>query len=116
MAQPSFCAVLRNLPIEPEGIGAPLHTAGPYYFAEYVRGRRIVLRRNRFYRGSRPHHVDRIVVDLQAAGTGDAIQKVIAGRADYMVVADREAYQRVAALTRRYGRKKVRVWGQPGLK
>src|SRR5919108_101325 len=112
MAQPSFCAVLRNLPIEPEGTGAPLHTAGPYYFAEYVRGRRIVLRRNRFYRGSRPHHVDRIVVDLQAAGTGDAIQKDSGGGADYRGVPGRDAAQGGRALPRRYGRNRSRVWVQ----
>ena len=42
----------------------PFPAAGPYYVAEYRAGQRVVIRRNRFYRGARPHHVDGFVVDL----------------------------------------------------
>ena len=78
-----FCAVPSNLPIDPEGVGAPLHAAGPYYVAEYVPGRRLVLERNRYYRGSRPHHVDRFVVDFTAADSREVIQRVKRGTADW---------------------------------
>ena len=39
--------------------------AGPYYVAEYRPLERVVIRRNRFYGGNRPHHVDGFHVDLR---------------------------------------------------
>ncbi len=59
-----LCVVPEGTPIDPEGVKAPAPSAGPYYFAEFVLGQRVVLKRNRFYRGDRPHHVDRFVVNL----------------------------------------------------
>ena len=38
--------------------------SGPYYIAERVPKRSIVLRRNRFYRGPRPHKVNEIVYEV----------------------------------------------------
>jgi ABC-type transport system substrate-binding protein len=55
-----LCAVPPNLPADPEGARAPLASAAPYYVAQYVPGERLVLERNRFYIGSRVHHVDRL--------------------------------------------------------
>lgn len=78
-----FCAVPSNLPIDSEGVGAPLPAAGPYYVAEYVPGRRLVLRRNRYYRGKRPHHVDSFVVDFGVGGSQEVIDRVKAGTADW---------------------------------
>ena len=66
MTATSFCAVPPGLPADPEGV-ATFPAAGPYYVAENVRGRRIVLKRNRFYRGSRPHHVDSLVAEGERA-------------------------------------------------
>jgi ABC-type transport system substrate-binding protein len=62
MTMPNLCPVPTDLPIAPEGVGAPLPGSGPYYVAEFVRGSRVVLKRNPFYRGTRPHHVDQFVV------------------------------------------------------
>ena len=45
---------------------ASFPAAGPYYVAEYRPGERVLLRRNRFYRGTRPHHVDGFDVDFRA--------------------------------------------------
>jgi len=59
---PTFCAVPNGLPIDPEGVPAPIAQAGPYYVASFVRGRRVILKRNRRYRGRRPHHVDQFVL------------------------------------------------------
>jgi hypothetical protein len=59
-----FCAVPESLPIDPEGTKAPLASPAPYFVAQYVPGERIVLERNRFYKGARPHHLDRFVVEL----------------------------------------------------
>ena len=60
------CAVPPTLPADPEGVGA-FPAAGPYYVADYRPGERVVLRRNRFYRGMRPHHVDGFDIDLRAS-------------------------------------------------
>jgi ABC-type oligopeptide transport system substrate-binding subunit len=64
LAMPFFMAVPRTLEIDPEGIDAPVVSAGPYFIREWTRSRRIVLERNRFYRGPRPHRVHRILVDV----------------------------------------------------
>src|SRR5262249_54778741 len=64
MTMPYLCPVPTNLSIEPEGVGAPLPGSGPYYVAEFVSGSRAVLRRNPYYRGTRPHHLDEIVVQI----------------------------------------------------
>jgi peptide/nickel transport system substrate-binding protein len=64
LAMPFFQAIQTNLPINPEGVNAPVHTAGPYYIARWERNRQVVVNRNRFYRGPRPHNVNSIVVDI----------------------------------------------------
>ncbi len=61
MAHSSFCAIPANLPIDPEGVGAPIPSAGPYYVSEWVRGRQLVLSRNKRYGGKRRHRVDQFV-------------------------------------------------------
>jgi oligopeptide transport system substrate-binding protein len=64
LAMPFFQAIPTNLPIEPDGVNAPVHTAGPYYIARWERNRQVVVNRNRFYRGPRPHNVNQILVDI----------------------------------------------------
>jgi ABC-type oligopeptide transport system substrate-binding subunit len=64
LATPFFAAVPKALPIDPDGVAAPVPAAGPYFVREWVRNRHIVLERNRFYRGPRPHNVDRVIVDI----------------------------------------------------
>ena len=57
--------------------------AGPYYVAEYRAGQRVVIRRNRFYRGTRPHHVDGFDVDLTAAAFPAVVDRIERGEADW---------------------------------
>jgi ABC-type transport system substrate-binding protein len=64
LAMPFACAVKPALPVDADGLDAPFVGSGPYYVAEWERRRRIVLRRNAFYRGPRPHNVDRVVYDI----------------------------------------------------
>jgi ABC-type oligopeptide transport system substrate-binding subunit len=64
LAMPFFQAIQTNLPINPEGVNAPVHTAGPYYIARWERNRQVVVNRNRFYRGPRPHNVNSVVIDI----------------------------------------------------
>src|SRR5262249_48965912 len=78
---PYLCPVPTDLPVSAEGAPAPLPGSGPYYVAEFVPGRSVVLKRNPFYRGSRLHHLDQIVFQV-----GDdivaATHKVEAGELD----------------------------------
>ena len=74
-AMPYMCAVPPTLPADPEGMGV-IPAAGPYSITEYRPGERVVIRRNRFYGGSRPHHVDGFDVDLLAASPRDMIERV----------------------------------------
>jgi peptide/nickel transport system substrate-binding protein len=64
MTMPYLCPVPTDLPIAPEGVGAPLPGSGPYYISEFVRGSRVVLKRNPLYRGSRPHHLEQIIFQV----------------------------------------------------
>lgn len=81
-AMPYMCAVPPTLPVDPEGRAA-MPGAGPYYVAEYRPDERIVIRRNRFYGGNRPHHVDRFDVDLRAASPRDMVLKIDRNEADW---------------------------------
>ena len=84
MTMPYLCPVPTDLPIAPEGVGAPLPGSGPYYVAEFVRGDRVVLKRNRYYRGSRPHHLDQIIVQIGDTEATNA-NKVVAGQLDVVL-------------------------------
>lgn len=64
MTMPYLCPVPTDLAIDPEGVSAPLPGSGPYYVAEFVRGSRVEVRRNPFYRGPRAGHVSRMVVHV----------------------------------------------------
>jgi peptide/nickel transport system substrate-binding protein len=107
-----LCAVPANLPADPEGAKAPLHSPAPYYVSEYVPGERVVLERNRFYRGERPHHVDRITVDLQADVS--AVDEVASGKLDSLAGTPNLNPQ-LSKLVRRYGVNSSRVFIEPDI-
>jgi peptide/nickel transport system substrate-binding protein len=111
MTLPYLCAVPPNLPIDPEGVGAPIPSGGPYYVAEYVPGRRVVLKRNRFYRGKRPHHVDRIVADFDSASSENVLERIKRGTADWGVEDERGYFHGGTGL-RRY---RSQFFVSPGL-
>lgn len=100
LTTPSACAVPTGLPAEPEAVSAPLSGAGPYYIAEYLPGRRLVLRRNRFYRGSRPHRVDRVVSTI-VDGDRTAVDAVVRGRADWADIGEPSIVTTLSAAQRR---------------
>jgi peptide/nickel transport system substrate-binding protein len=60
LTMPFFCPLPTSVPIEPNGIGAPVPSAGPYYIESWTRNREIVVRENPNYAGNRPHHFDEI--------------------------------------------------------
>jgi peptide/nickel transport system substrate-binding protein len=99
---PFFCAVPPGLPADPEGRAA-FAAAGPYFVSEFIRGRRAVLRRNPFYRGGRPHHVDRFIVDMQAASPGQVLDQIEKNQADWGWVPSPFFHDPSRGLERKYG-------------
>jgi peptide/nickel transport system substrate-binding protein len=108
---PNLCAVPPNLPADPEGAKAPLPSAAPYYVAEYVPGVRLVLERNLYYRGQRPHHVDRFDVDL-ASDFGPGIDEVASGTVDTFWPGPMS--EQAVGLARRYGVNRSQFFVVPG--
>jgi ABC-type transport system substrate-binding protein len=64
LAMPFACAVKPGTEVNPDGIQAPVVGSGPYYVAEWEPRRSILLRRNRFYAGPRPHRLNAILYDI----------------------------------------------------
>ena len=98
LASTFFCAVPPNTPVSAAGLGQ-IPMAGPYAIASYTPKRRLVLRRNPNYGGTRPARFREIEIDLDVPAAR-AVAAVEAGRADYVSAVPPE---RVTALDRRYG-------------
>jgi len=111
-AASDLCVLPAGLPFDPEGVKAPVPSAAPYYISEYVPGQRVVLERNRFYRGPRAHHVNRFVFDLTVDDNG-AIDAVLNGTADYAWVPNIFYAPRAAELAHRFGVNKARFFVKP---
>jgi peptide/nickel transport system substrate-binding protein len=111
---PFFCAVPPTLPADPEGIGA-FPAAGPYYVAEYRPGQRVVIERNRYYRGSRPHHVDRFLVDLTPTSAQEVLGQIERGTTDWGLVQAPVLADATQRLVTKYGRNKTQFFIGPGL-
>jgi peptide/nickel transport system substrate-binding protein len=99
VAEPAFCAVPSNTPIDPKGVRV-IPSAGPYRVASYTPGQGVVLTRNPNYRGSRPHLFARIELAV-AVAPKRAVAQVEAGTADY--VSDDEVDTDAARLAAHYG-------------
>jgi peptide/nickel transport system substrate-binding protein len=114
MSQLFFCAVPPGLPADPEGVRS-FPAAGPYYVADYRPGQRVELRRNRYYRGSRVHHLDRFLVDLGADSHQEVIARIEQGRADWGWVPPPVYFAEFRRLARTYGLNKSQFFVTPGL-
>src|SRR6266498_5569250 len=79
LTTPFFCPIAVNTPLAE--INDPLGS-GPYYVADRVPNRQVVLKRNPFYRGSRPANVDQIVMTM-AAGQAACRAAVDQNELDY---------------------------------
>ena len=111
-ARMGFCVVPAALPADPEGAKAPLPSPAPYYVAKYVPNQSLVLERNRFYRGPRPHHVDRIVADL-SSDPNAIVDAIASGNLDWGF-APPALFQRGTELAQRYGVNKSQFFVAPG--
>jgi peptide/nickel transport system substrate-binding protein len=82
LALPFACPVPLGFPVDPAGV--PLMVgSGPYYIASHDPDRSLVLARNPYYRGSRPHWVDRVVITV-GGDLNANIQSVEQGDADVL--------------------------------
>jgi peptide/nickel transport system substrate-binding protein len=111
LTMPFFCAVPPGLPADPEGVGA-YPSAGPYYVASYQPGSKVILRRNRFYRGKRPHHVNRFEVDLTPT-QGEVVDRIERGEADWGWMGLVARAERGRELVRKYGVNRARLFIRP---
>jgi ABC-type transport system substrate-binding protein len=103
LALPFFCPVPVNFPVDPAGVDLMVGS-GPYYVASRAPGQQIILRRNRFYTGRRPHHPDTIRVNVGTPGDAQ-LRLAEAGKIDvpmdvwFLALSSAE----VARLIRQYG-------------
>ncbi|HEY6075408.1 MAG TPA: ABC transporter substrate-binding protein [Gaiella sp.] len=111
-----FCAVPPTLPIDAEGRGE-FPAAGPYYVVDYRRGERVVLRRNPYYGGERPHHVEGFDVDLRVASPQEVLRRVDRGEADWGHTLSGIYFDSALGLVEKYGinRPQGQLQLRPGL-
>jgi peptide/nickel transport system substrate-binding protein len=113
-AMPFFCAVPPNLPSSADGAGA-FASAGPYYVQEYRPGERVVIRRNRFYGGSREVHLDGFDVDLLGGTPQDMLRRIDRDEVDWGHALAPPFMDPSLGLVSKYGVNKSELWVKPGL-
>jgi ABC-type oligopeptide transport system substrate-binding subunit len=111
---PFFCAVPPELPPDPEGVRA-FPSAGPYVITEYRPGERVTIRRNRFYKGARPHHVDGFDVDVRPTAPGAVLERVEQGEADWGAIITPTYFEPGRNLAAKFGVNKSQFFVRPGL-
>jgi len=111
LALPFACPVPLGFPVDPTGIDLTVGS-GPYYVAGYVPHKQLVLERNRYYKGTRPHRVGRIVI-TSGGDINDAVRAVAEGRAD--VVGTEIPREIRDVLARTYGVNKRQLFRIQGL-
>ena len=81
LAMGFFCVVPAGTPIVTKGLDT-IPSAGPYYVASRTPGVSVTLKRNPYYSGPRPHHVDEIDFSVFRDG-GISVREIETGDADY---------------------------------
>jgi peptide/nickel transport system substrate-binding protein len=81
IAMPFFMAIPTNLARDPNGV-TTLPSAGPYYIASRQVGRSLVLKRNTFYKGPRPHNVDTFNITVNT-NLDQSLLQVKSGQVDW---------------------------------
>jgi len=99
LAMPFACPVPVGFPVDPAGVDLMVGS-GPYYIARHVPDKVLVLERNRYYGGRRPHRVDRVEISI-GGDLEDDIKAVEAGEADVLGIEMRRDVR--DALAQRYG-------------
>jgi peptide/nickel transport system substrate-binding protein len=63
VSMPFFQAISLKMPLDPNGVKVPA-SGGPYYISSRDVGRSLVLNRNKFYKGNRPHNANQININV----------------------------------------------------
>jgi ABC-type oligopeptide transport system substrate-binding subunit len=109
MAMPFFSAIPTNLPHDPNGVDTPA-SAGPYYVAERTANKQILVKKNPYYKGKRPHNVNQFVYTV--GNSLEAIRlRVENGESDY--AADGIPPSAWAEVAQKYGVNKGRFFVKP---
>jgi ABC-type oligopeptide transport system substrate-binding subunit len=109
LAMPFFCALPANTAHDPNGVNAP-PAAGPYYVANRIPNRSILLKRNPYYKGKRPHNATQISYTI--GNSLDATYlRVQQGASDYASGGIPPAAYAEAA--QKYGINKGQFWVKP---
>jgi peptide/nickel transport system substrate-binding protein len=104
-----FCAVPANLPHDPNGVTTP-PMAGPYYIADWTKGKSLTMKANPNYKGKRPHNLDGI--NWVIGNSPDATQLRIQNGDSDIGGIPTAAY---ASIAQQYGVNKGRFWVQPAM-
>jgi peptide/nickel transport system substrate-binding protein len=81
LGMPFFQAIPTNLAIDPRGVNA-YPSAGPYYIASRDVGRQIVVKTNKFYKGTRPHNIETFQIAVNT-NIDQSLLQVKANQVDY---------------------------------
>jgi len=81
LAMPFFAALPLTLKVNPKGAEA-YPSAGPYYIASRAVNRRIVVKKNKFYKGSRPRNIDTFDVNVNS-NLDQSLLQVRSNQRDY---------------------------------
>jgi peptide/nickel transport system substrate-binding protein len=109
IGMPFFCAIPNGLPHDPNGIEEP-PMAGPYYIADWTKGKSLTMKRNPNYKGKRPHNLDG--VNWVIGNSPDATQlRIQSGDADLGGIPT-AAY---AGIAKQYGVNKGRFFVLPAM-
>jgi ABC-type transport system substrate-binding protein len=111
VAMPFFCAIPVNLPRDPNGVEEP-PSAGPYYIAERTPNKSIIVKRNPFYKGKRPHNVNQIVYTI-----GNSLEaiRLRTEQAETDYAAGGVPPSAYSELAQKYGINKGQLWVKPQL-
>jgi ABC-type transport system substrate-binding protein len=111
LAMPFFCPVPVDLPHDPNAVDV-IPGSGPYYVAVHEPNQQIELRRNPFYRGTRPRHAARILFTIGGDPESN-FRDVENGQIDLASSAPPDA--ELPALVRRYDLNRSRLFTVPSL-
>ena len=106
-----FCPMPTNTPIVAAGVNS-FPGSGPYYVSSRTPGRTIVLKKNRFYNGRRPHNVNEIDVNV-LTNQDTSLLQTENGSVDYDLGGHPGSQD--AALGRKYGLNKKQYFVNPDI-
>jgi ABC-type oligopeptide transport system substrate-binding subunit len=113
LAMPFFQAISNQTAatIDPQGVNA-YPSCGPYYISARTPNRSITLKANPYYKGSRPHHIAGVQVNV--GNSPDVIyQDVVKGTTDY--AEDGIPPAQIAGVAAKYGINKKQFFTRPQL-